>query len=288
MGMKNALGDREEVREILKRLGIKEGDKPDNPTQAYDVESILYGQTFFDTSLPVALRSALEYAAPDGIVASMPCIIAAKAIADKSHAFWQDWYTVQTEEDIGIDKKGSFYTRGKPVLVVVHGGGILAPDRIQKAYDENLLNNSARYREEEFDALLEGRLANGISFPLYRLEEIQSGKSGLPHQFGVVMPYKTAQYTKSGYHQKKAFLENPLVIARAAGSLDQLEAFYEKAKALDGGLGNYHPFKGRDASMPQGRVLIAYPDFSGLIGYNNLDSNGRFVGVAAGALSKEK
>ncbi|MDP3640751.1 MAG: hypothetical protein Q8R53_06165 [Nanoarchaeota archaeon] len=231
--------------------------------------------------MPTALRQAMEYAGSSGIVANMPEFIAAKAKADKKHAFWQRWHTALTEENIGIDKKGSFYTKEEPVLVVMHGGGFLTPDRIQQAYDEGLLNHSAKYREEEFAALLEGKLLDGTSFPLYRLEEVQAGISSLPHQFGVVMPYKTAQDTMSGYHQKKEFLENPLVIARAAGIFDQLEAFYEKAKHSNGNLGNYHPFAGRDASTPQGRLLFLNNSCNGLFGNLNLDYYGRFVGVVA-------
>jgi len=250
----------------------------------FSIDNILkgrtfYGKTFYDRSMPNALRQAIGYTRKSGIVATMPEFIALKVKADKSHAFWNDWYTVLTEEDIGIDKKGAFYTKGEPVLIVVHGGGILTPDRIQQAYEEGLLNKSAKYKEEEFDALLEGRLPEGTTFPLYRLEEIQSGRSGLPHQFGVVMPYKTAQDTKSDYHQKKPFLENPLVKARSAGSLDHLEAFYEKAKALDGDLGNHHPFKGKDATIPQGYILFVSCNCGGLDGDKYLGGSGRFAGV---------
>ena len=248
-------------------------------TSLFTIDNVLNGTPFYDTSMPTALRQAIAYAGSSGIVANMPELIAAKAKAGKSHAFWQDCYTVHTEENIGIDKKGAFYTRGKPVLVVMHGGGILTPDRIQQAYDEGLLNGSAKYQEAEFAALLEGKLLDGTSFPLYRLEEVQAGLSGLPHQFGGVMPYKIAQETKSGYHQKKAFLENPQVIVRAAGSLDQLEAFYERAKAPDGDLGNYHSFKDRDAAISQGRLLFLSNNFSGLLGYYSLNDIGRFVGV---------
>ena len=102
------------------------------------------------------------------------------------------------------------------------------------------------------------------------------------------MPYSLAQGTKSGYHQKKPFLENPLVLARTAGSHDSLEAFYEKAKASDGDLGNYHPFSGRDASVPQGRVLFVDSDYCyGLHGGFSLNSGSRFVGVAPEAKGKE-
>ena len=253
----------------------------------FTIDQMLTGKIFSNNSLPTALSEAMNFATSEGIVLNMPEFIAAKAKAERNHVFWLDWYTVLTEENIGIDKKGSFYNKGDSVLVVMHGGGILTPNRIQQAYDEGLLDYSAKYRDEEFDALLEGRLLDGTSFPLYRLEEIKDGRSGLPHQFGVVMPYSLAQGTKSGHHKKKPFLENPLVLARTAGSHDSLEAFYEKAKASDGDLGNYHPFSGRDAMIPQGRVLFVDGTYGGLSGYNDLSSSGRFVGVAPEAKGKE-
>jgi len=266
-----------------------------NPSQ-FSIDDILKGKTFFSeekkdgkyVGMAVALAQALEYAGTQGIVANMPEFISAKVKAEKDHDFWQKWYTVHTEENIGIDKKGLFYTQNEPVLVIVNGGGILTPERIKQAYTEGLINNSAKYTDTEFDELLEGKLLNGIQIPLYKFEDIKDGKSDLSHQFGVVMPYSIAQATKSGYHQKKQFLENPLVIARAAGSLDQLEAFYEKAKASDGDLGNYHCFNGRDASVPQGRVLFVINDYYGLYGYINLDYIGRFVGVAPEAHGAKK
>ena len=286
-------------RELIKHLEWAPGQ--DSPEQqvispivhpalspAFSIDDILNGTVFYDASMPTALRQALDYAGTNGIVATMPEFIAAKAKADKGHAFWQSWHTAHTEEDIGVDKKGSFYRSGEPVLVVVHGGGILTPERIQQAYDEGLLNNSAKYRDEEFDYLLEGKLGDGTNIPLYRLDEIEAGKSGLPHRFGVVMPYGMAQATKSGYHQKGPFLENPLVIARAAGSLEHLEAFYEKAKSSNGDLGNYHSFNGRDAAAPQGRVLFVDSNYIGLYGYYNLYNNGRFVGVAPEARGARK
>ncbi len=254
----------------------------------YSVDDILRGETFYSAEqdasgrfvgVPAALQQALEFVNPTGIVATLPDFIAAKAKADKSHAFWQEWYTVHTEENIGIDAKGRFYRKGEPVLVIVNGGGILTPDRIRQAYDEGLLNHSAKYREEEFDALLEGKLLDGTGFPLYRLEEIRAGVSGLPHQFGVVMPYQIAQATESGWHKKKAFLENPLVVARVGG-LEHLETYFTKAKHADGTVGNWHPFNGRDASSPQGRLLFVDNAGGGLSG-GYLGNYGRFVGVVA-------
>ncbi|MFA6073163.1 MAG: hypothetical protein WC758_03555 [Candidatus Woesearchaeota archaeon] len=255
--------------------------------QEVSLDAILTGTPFYDSKISVALQQALEYATPDGYIATMPELISAKIKADKSHDFWQKWYSAHTEENIGIDKKGRFYSKDEPVLVVVNGGGILTPERITKAYEDELIGGSAKYSDNEFDDLLDGKLPNGVTIPLYRFEEINAGKSGLPHQFGIVMPYSLAQGTSSGYHKKDGFTTNPLVIARAGG-IENLEAYYELAKDSVGDVGNHHVYDGRDASTPQGRLLYLLNYYSGLYGNNNLDVSGRFVGVAPEAHGAKK
>lgn len=257
----------------------------------YSIDDILGGKRFRSNAkdskgnyigIAVALQQALDYVNPDGIVATMPELIAAKIKADSSHHFWQSWYCLHTEENIGIDKKGNFYNRNEPVLVIVNGGGILTPNRIRQAYNEGLINNSAGYRNAEFDGLLEERLPNEDSIHLYRFEEIKNGVSNLPHRFGVVMPYKMAQETKSGYHNKKPFMDNPLVIARVA-VMEHLEPYYERAKDPDKDIANYHPFKGRQPYPPQGRLLFLNDyNYLDMHGYCGLHFYGYFVGVAPG------
>jgi len=274
-------------QEPLQQEPVPQVIPPSQQNSLFYIDDILKGTPFYDDKLPIALQKTLEFAGEGGIVATMPELIAAKIEADKSHDFWQKWYSVHTEENIGIDKKGIFYDREEPVLVVVNGGGILTPNRIQLAYDEGLLRGSAKYHDDEFDGLLDGRLPNGESINLYRFEEIKEGVSDLPHKFGVVMPYRLAQETKSGYYKKREFLENPLVIARMGG-LENLEAYYEKGKDSANDMGNWHPFNGRDASVPQGRALFLNLDLSGLLGRCNLDYYGRFVGVAPEARRARK
>jgi len=285
-------------RELIKHLEWIPGqENPQEPVidsrpqsirqKEVSIDDILKGKTFFSDKkdvndksigLAVALKESLEYVGSNGYLGTMPELIAAKLKADNHHDFWQRWYSVHTEENIGIDKKGRFYNPNEPVLVLVNGGGILTPERIFKAYENGLVDNSARYEQREFDDLLEGKLPDGTAIELYPFDDIKKGISDLPHRFGVVMPYSTAQNTNSGYHQKKAFMENPLVIARAGG-IENLEAYYERAKHSNGNLGCYHPFDGRNASVPQGRVLFLN-NYLDLNGNNDLDNSGRFVGVS--------
>jgi len=257
---------------------------PSSQLSQYSVDDILNGRIFFSdrkedekwVGLPIALEEAIAYAGKDGIV-TMPEFVAAKAHVPKTHGFWKNWHTVHTEENIGIDTEGRFYERNQPVLVVMHGGGLLTPERIKQAYKDGLLANSARYTPDEFNSLLTGELPDG-KFPLFKLEDVTESLA-VPHRFGIVMPYSDAQATPSSYHSKEDFLQNKLVIARCAGSLDKLAAFYDKAKGSSG-VGNWHPFAGRDPSTPQGRVLFVGYSYYGLDGGINLNLDGRFVGVA--------
>src|SRR3989338_11637526 len=267
----------------------KTDPEPSQSNTHFGVDAILNGRSFYSDAkdnkgkylgAAVALKEAITYAGKNGIV-TLPEFLAAQVKTGEDHDFWKQWYTVHTEENIGIDDKGLFYKKKEPVLVVVHGGGILTPDRIQQAYREGLVNNSAKYTPEEFNSLLEGKLSDGTSLDLYSFEDIKKGVSGLPHQFGVVMPYKTAKETTSGSHKKKAWIKNPLVIARNGGT-QNLEDYFDKAKDSNGDLGNYYSFDGRDATTPQGCVLFVNNYDNGLSGDFNLYNYARFVGVSAG------
>ena len=281
------------LAESQARKDPKKGTELPQSNTHFGVDAILNGRPFYSEAkdrkgnsigVAVALKKAITYAGKNGIV-TLPEFLAAKVKAGEDHDFWKNWYTVHTEENIGIDDKGRFYKKKEPVLVVVHGGGILTPDRIQQACREGLVGNSAKYTPEEFNSLLEGKLSDGTSLDLYSFEDIKKGVSGLPHQFGVVMPYKTAKETTSGSHKKKAWIKNPLVIARNGGR-QNLEDYFDKAKDSDGDVGNYHPFDGRDATTPQGRVLFVYYNGSGLVGNDDLSDGARFVGVSAGGARK--
>jgi hypothetical protein len=151
-------------RELIKHLEWSPGQEPPQPTPVTppstatpvqqhncSIESLVsQGNAFYDDDLPTAFRKAQEYATVDGVVASMPYHLAGKATADKRSYLWKNWFTVVTEENMGVDKKGTFVAQGQPVLVTLHGGGILTPERIQQAYDEGLTDqNAARFTEPE-------------------------------------------------------------------------------------------------------------------------------------------
>ena len=230
----------------------------------------------------VALQDALNEKGSDGIVATMPYFIAGKAQADASNYLWQKWFTAFSEENAGIDKKGKLVKKGLPVVLTLHGGGILTPERVKQAYREGLTpQNAAKFTDEEFDHLLNGVLPSGESINVYTVDDITRG---IPDPFGryaVWMPAKTAQSRSSGHHAKADFMNNELVIARV-GTLEYLDAYFEKAQhPSNHTLGNWHQFGEIDFHQPQGRLLFLDNYYDGLGGGSSLDNIGRFVGVGA-------
>src|SRR3989338_11275943 len=95
----------------------------------------------------VALQKAVDNIGQEGIIATMPYLIAGKANADKDNYLRKAWHTALSEEDAGIDKNGKLVRKGESVVLTVHGGGILTGDRIRQAYSEGLTpQNVAKLR----------------------------------------------------------------------------------------------------------------------------------------------
>jgi hypothetical protein len=227
-----------------------------------------------------SLEQALGYATNEGIVASMPYLIAGKSKAAKENYLWKNWFTALSEENAGIDKKGILGKKGQELVITVHDGGLLNKERIMQAYNEGLTpQNAAKYKQKEFNDLLKGVLPNGENIELYTIDDI---KRRIPEPFGryaVWMPAEVAKSKSSGYHSKTDFMDNELVIARA-GTLEYLDAYFEEAKKSDGTVGNWHRLGEIDFSQPQGRVLFLGGSCGGLGGDYNLSSDGRFFGVS--------
>jgi hypothetical protein len=291
-------------RELLKHLEWTPGQEVPTPPPTiagspapqhnlFSLDDLIRrGQAFENTEtdgngkwigLPKSLQETTTYVGTDGVIASMPYLIGGKAQADTNNYLWKNWYSVISEENVAIDKKGLFVPRGKPVLLAVHGGGLLTADRIFQAYTDGLTpQNAAKYSDPEFDNLLEGRLPNGETITIYTLDDVKNKR--IPDPFGryaVALDFALAQATASGYHDKGPFLANPVVLIRA-GTPEHLEPYFDKAKKnhTEKKVGNWHRFGEIDPSVPQGRVLFVNNDYYGLSGDNSLYNYGRFVGVA--------
>ena len=272
--------------------------RPPSTQKAFTIERLIQeGKEFFNQDkdaaekwigLPLALTQAQEYATPQGNVASMPQLLAGKATAEKTNYLWKNWFTALSEEHVGLDQQKHYGRARKPIVLLIHGGGILTPERIFQAYTEGLTpQNAARFKQEEWDNLLKGTLPNGESIQIYNLEDVRKAKIPDPFgRYGVAVDFELAKSLATGYHDKTTFMNAPLVQARA-GTLEYLEKYFDKA-VTRGTVGNHHKLAVIDPQQPQGRVLFILNISDGLDGDSDLDDSGRFVGVAPEARGKKK
>lgn len=250
----------------------------------------------------LALEEAQKYIqSNNGTIATMPYLIAGKTQAvntnsqgnktrNDSHYLWKDWFTALSEEYIGIDEKGTFTTKGKPIIITLHGGGILTPERIKKAYTDGLtLQNATKLEKIEFTNILKGMLPNNEQIQIYTLEDIKNNKIITPFgKYAIAQDFEKAKGYASGYHNKTTFLENPIVHARA-GTKEYLDNYFELAKKSDDKtVGCWHRFNETDPKVPSGRLLFLNGSYYGLNGISSLSNDGRFVGVAPEAHRAKK
>ena len=231
--------------------------------------------------VPVSLENCLKWAGDNnGIVATMPFLIAGLSIAKPDNYLRWRFHTAYSEEFSGIDTEG-IYSKGKSIVVVQHGIELLLPDRIRKAYNEGLTaQNAARLQADEWKKLLTAKN------PFYTVEDVKKGKVKNPFgSYRVVLDFETAKATSSDFQEKQAFMTNDLVIARA-GTLEYLEKYFDNIQS-NNKVGNRHRLGEVAPRVAQGRVLFVSSDSYGLGGDSNLSNDARFVGVSAGGARKK-
>lgn len=233
-----------------------------------------------------SMLAAEAHAGKDGIVATMPYLIAGLSNADPANYLRQRWHTAYSEENVGLDTKGVI-ARGQPVVITLHGRGLWNPDTIMHAINGRLTpQNAGKLKQEDIDSILNERLPGGGYIKLCTLDDVRK----ITNPFGnyaIVQPYANVKDLPSGHLTKSQFMNNPLVLARA-GTLDHLEQYFENIKSSDGTVGNWHRFNEIDASQPQGRVLFVDDGCNGLYGNLSLGGDGFFVGVAPEAPRRAK
>jgi len=222
-------------------------------------EQILFkgkeGQAFYDRDLPTALEQAGEYAGEEGHVATLPEMAQARILAPKGSFAWKNWFTTTSGEYKGVSKQGN------RVYVVVHGVGPLTePGRIRQAYEEGLTRGAAKLTQEELYALL-GQEGENVT----------------------ILDFDKVKKLKSDVITVDSARKNDLVRARLG---EHTDAYLDKYKEFYGNrIGNWHDCEGLDIDVPRGLLLfVGYSNYyKYLLGYDCLDSNGRFVGVRESA-----
>src|SRR3989338_6425566 len=222
--------------------------------------------SFYDDSLPTAFRAAQARALEIGTsVKSMPEVLVLRRKAPFTNPVWSTWYTCASEEDVGTTEQG------KKVMIEVHGGGILTPERIETAYQRGLTKKyAAHLAESEVRILLKGQLADGTEIPVYSFADFRKGITDLPRRYAFVMDYAMAKSAASGHLPVESLRDNALVIVRAGG-LAEANTFVDKVAQRYTNYGNRHIFNDINADETQGRVLFAGgDDDDGLYGYGSL------------------
>lgn len=216
----------------------------------------LEGEAFEDEHMPNALRKAMEFAGDYGYVASIPQLLTGR-LSSPEKRIWKSYMTF-TEEAVGKTENGT------PVVIVVHGGGVLCtPERVEKAFREGLTNfHAAKYTQEEFSNLLNGTFPSGRNIPVLTIKDLK-GHDKLPMRYAVVMDYDKVEKIISGYHTTKELRYDDLFIARCGG-IDNAHAYLTLLERRAAGdeirYGNWHAFYRVDPSQPQGRLLTLGSD----------------------------
>ena len=225
-----------------------------------------------------AMGKAFEIAGSGSIVASLPLLIAAKSRAGYHHTLNSETYHALSEENAGIDRHGTLGEAGEPVVVVVHGGGLLTPDLIRSAIPKGLTaNGAAKYADWQFADLLKGKLGDGKSIELYTVDEVREGLVQYPFgQYGVWMNARELSNTTSYWQTKSEFMNHPLVLARA-GTPSYLEAYFDKICSDRRQVGLTHLYERTDYEVPEGIILRVYENYNGLDGARSISMEGGFA-----------
>lgn len=223
-------------------------------------------QKFYNTNVAKALREAESY----GQVASMPELLDIKTAASFDDMVWKHYFDTTSEEIVGTSK-------GKKYVLIVHGGGLLTADRIEKSLKEGLHEYSAKLTQGAFDNLLKGKISNRkvLVIPIQQL--VSLNQNVMNKKYIIIIPFEDAQKTKDTYVKIDEMYENPLAIARAGGK-PRLKAYLDKLKEKYTNCGSWHRFNHCDTKVPTARLLfLGYVD--GGFGCGYLYCYGQFLGV---------
>ena len=192
----------------------------------------------------------------------MPELALVRSKSAKDAQPWQVWYVTPSMRATGQTKQGA------KVVVYVHQDHFYSnPLNIRNAVEANTLKNGAGpLPQADFDKLVSFD-GNGRVF---------------------VVDYDTLRKSSSEVNSIENALEHPQTIPFLGGEAIA-KAYLAKHKEVYGNrIGVWHQ-DDFDKKTPRGRLLyVGYSDYGGLNGSNNLDSNGRVLGVAPEAQSVEK
>lgn len=234
----------------------------------------LCGESFYDLDFLTAFKNAKTFAGKNGVVASLPDLINGRILAPENNELWQNWYHANSEENVCKTMSGN------KVVIIVHGGGIWTPEKIEKnRTDEQISPNKRFISDYESAQLLTGKFDSGIDIPVFSYSDFKK-QNILPKQYAIVIDFNGVKKTYSGYQDAKKLECNHLFIARVGG-IDRAHSYLKKARELykTSQLGNWHLYNSVDTEQAQGGLLFLDNNRSNCYQDNFISGEGRFVGA---------
>ena len=270
-------------------------------THVFNVKTTTEAQVFNEPHLPDGLRLAEGFAGSEGFVVSLPQLFSARVKASFDNTIWNNWYTTLSEESVVFDQK-----RGKTVVVLIHGGGILDADRIDRIFrtskgmtQDGEGRGGALLSQDEASNIVKGILPDGTQIKMYDYNDYVN-ETRVPSRHGIILDFDVAKESLDGYTEYSILKKDPLFIARAGG-VNAAAQYLDKLSSRNVNttrMGNWHPFNRIDSSIPQTRITFMSGNLGGVgsnggnsnpyQGYNsdygiggdaNINNRGRFISV---------
>jgi len=233
-------------------------------------------KSFYDQHNYVALALAQQH----GQVFSLPELLQARILLPFDDQLWRVPLTAQTEEITGKTKQGN------KVAIVVHGSGLLTPERIFQGVEEGLTRTlsgkeqyALRLQEKEVHDLLEGNTFwNDIE--VYSYAEFRKAKPKHLRRYAIV---RDLELQDGSFPEKKSFRAwsaLPSLQCYAGGEeklwlyLEMLE-LYGKQNQVE----YQPPYNFIDPDLPQGRLLQVHGLVDMIYYSMEMDGVARFLAV---------
>lgn len=266
----------------------------------------IYGKPFYrtgSTGTADSIEAVLSSVNPDARLIHVPTysLIKGRGFVDKENEAWSEWHDSRAEVITALDEKGILGNKGASYVLDIQNGGLFVwdPGRIKDAVNSgSLVNGALQLEQKEIDYVLvalKRKDTNALNQIVHGINMVYAGDfkgfleastasdftQGMKASYIVVTPVEDARKIPSGYKKIAEQRTNPKLIIHSAGKrnlntmLNQVEKFgWETFGAWHDGYKNNNT----------GRLVVLSYDGYGILGYDDLSTCGRSVGVAPEAL----
>jgi hypothetical protein len=238
-----------------------------------------------------SLKAAKEYTTQSGNILSLPQIFELIINNPKNDELNKRWFTPLTEQLVGIDKYGGFTKKGKPVVITIHGWGILdSPEKMEHRHCAQYGDICfVRLAEKDINDVLHGGLPNGKTILMYCYDQFLE-ESALPTflhdnaNFGVYRSLDLALKTGSGHNKIPNFYNDSqlIVLAGSARMTREILDFYNRDKEYHGQFNITHHLNLKELNLNE-----SYGQFINYIG-NHVEINGNCSSYGCFAATKKQ